>query len=52
MISSMDGGATWNDVNFGPKPVNIRALAIDPDGPATIYSGSGSDGIFAVTIVP
>jgi photosystem II stability/assembly factor-like uncharacterized protein len=49
VMKTTDGGATWNASNSGMTTGNggfdIRALAIDPANPATLYAGSGA-GIF------
>lgn len=40
VFKSTDGGATWNAVNAGLNGLNVRALAIPPNAPATLYAGS------------
>jgi photosystem II stability/assembly factor-like uncharacterized protein len=42
---SSDSGATWSAVIIG-LPGGIRALAIDPKIPSTIYAGSDDSGIY------
>ena len=53
IFKSVDGGATWNPVNVGlidpltlAEPVDIEALAIDPNHPGTILAGSRFSEIF------
>jgi len=52
VMKTTDGGATWNASNSGMTTGNggfdIRALAIDPATPSTLYAGSGS-GIYKTT---
>jgi photosystem II stability/assembly factor-like uncharacterized protein len=46
---STDSGVTWTAANTGlPEARDIRALAIDPAAPSTLYAGAGypSGGIF------
>lgn len=47
-FKSTDSGATWTGLNFGttPFPPNVRAFAIDPTAPSTIYAGTLSTGVF------
>ncbi len=47
VFKSVDGAATWNPVNVGlidpltlAEPVDIEALAIDPNNPGTILAGT------------
>jgi len=47
IYKSADGGATWNSLGAGGKPV--RAFAIDPRTPATLYAGLEGDGVFKTT---
>ncbi len=38
---SVDGGATWTDFSaaVSANPTNVKAIAIDPENPATLYVG-------------
>ncbi len=38
---SEDSGATWTESNFGNSSVNVRAIAINPATPSTLYIGQG-----------
>lgn len=42
MVKSTAGGATWTKMNRGIADTNIKALAIDPRHPLTLYAGTGS----------
>ena len=47
MFKSTDGGARWHGTNTGlTDSANVRALAIDPDAPATVYAGTLRGGVF------
>ena len=50
-FKSTDSGATWTAMNFGTTPFspNVRAIAVDPTAPATVYAGTLSTGIFKST---
>ena len=39
LAKSTDGGVTWNAVDAGLTFVDVRAVAIDPVIPSTIYAG-------------
>ncbi len=41
------GVNTWT--TNGPKGGDIRALAIDPENPATLYAGTSGAGVFKST---
>jgi photosystem II stability/assembly factor-like uncharacterized protein len=43
MAKSTDGGATWTPINHGIGSTNLRALAIDPKHPGTVFTGTPSD---------
>lgn len=51
VFKSTDSGSTWiTQNNFGIAGTpNIRALAIDPNAPLTLYAGTISNGIFKST---
>src|SRR5262245_33523779 len=42
LLSSPDGGATWNEVKS--FPASASSMAIDPQDPQTLYVGTGSGG--------
>jgi photosystem II stability/assembly factor-like uncharacterized protein len=46
VYKSTDAGQSWTLVNSGMGVVHIRALAIDPKNPATVYAGTRDRGIF------
>ncbi len=50
-FKSTDGGATWiTQNNFGVSGTpNVRAIAIDPTAPLTIYAGTFGSGFFKST---
>ena len=50
-FKSTDSGATWvTQNNFGvPGTPNVRALAIDPTAPLTVYAGTFGNGLFKST---
>ena len=39
VLKSTDGGESWTAINSGLANLSIRALAIDPFNPTTIYAG-------------
>ena len=43
----MDGGGSWSDLSL--SDTDVRALAIDPATPATLYAGTNGDGVFKST---
>ena len=51
VFKSTDSGSTWiAQNNFGvPGTPNVRALAIDPTTPLTIYAGTSGNGLFKST---
>lgn len=51
VFKSTDSGATWTlQNNFGlGSPPHVRALAIDPTTPTTIYAGTFDNGLFKTT---
>ena len=46
MFKSTDGGGNWSAVNTGLTNTDVRALAIDPATPATLYAGTYGGGVF------
>jgi len=51
VFKSTDSGATWiaqNNFSVAGTP-NVRALAIDPTSPLTIYAGTSNNGLFKST---
>ena len=51
IFKSADSGSTWTPLNnFGLGfPPNVRAIAIDPTTPSTIYTGTFGNGLFKTT---
>jgi photosystem II stability/assembly factor-like uncharacterized protein len=49
MLRSDDGGTTWNIINNGLGPRDVRAIAIDSNSPEKVYAGtfSSSDAYIA-----
>ena len=45
VFKSTDRGASWDAVNTGLTSTNVRALAVDPTVPGTVYAGT-DDGVF------
>jgi uncharacterized protein (TIGR03437 family) len=43
VFKSLDGGATWRKAGAGIAGTNIRALAIDPVHPQTLYAAATGD---------
>ncbi len=43
---SLDGGARWRTANRGLSLTSVSALAVDPQHPRTVYSSTGSLGLF------
>jgi photosystem II stability/assembly factor-like uncharacterized protein len=49
IFKSSDGGANWMAINKGlPEGITVYALAIDPQMPSTLYTGT-SQGVFKST---
>lgn len=48
MFKSTNGGANWSAANTGLTKTDVRALAIDPATPATLYAGTDG-GVFKTT---
>ena len=46
VLRSTDEGESWSAVNSGLTDVNIRALAIDPQTPTTLYAGTFNSSVF------
>jgi photosystem II stability/assembly factor-like uncharacterized protein len=40
IFKTVDGGRTWRPINAGLTNLHVRALAIDPQIPTTIYLGT------------
>jgi photosystem II stability/assembly factor-like uncharacterized protein len=57
IFRSSDGGETWQQVNQGisvlvengRRPLDIRALAIDPEHPGVLYAGLDGGGVYKST---
>lgn len=45
-LRSTDGGETWTGMKTGLNAGVVRAFAIDPAQPETIYAGTEADGVF------
>jgi small ligand-binding sensory domain FIST len=48
VFKSVDGGRSWRAVNAGLTTTRVDTLALDPQTPATVYSGTGR-GVFKST---
>ena len=46
VIKSTDGGTTWSRLGNGLPNLGVRALAISPGPPATIYAGTWGTGVY------
>jgi photosystem II stability/assembly factor-like uncharacterized protein len=46
VFKSTNGGTNWSAVNTGLTNTYVRALAIDPATPATLYAGTEGGGVF------
>jgi len=49
VFQSTDGGANWRAINTGLTGGEVRALAIDPQTPSTLYAGTSGRGVFQST---
>ena len=49
MFKSTNGGGNWSAVNTGLTTTVVRALAIDPATPTTLYAGTYGGGVFKST---
>jgi photosystem II stability/assembly factor-like uncharacterized protein len=56
VFKTINGGLNWQPFNAGfgnpataPANFNIRALAIDPASPLTVYAGTAGGGVFKTT---
>jgi photosystem II stability/assembly factor-like uncharacterized protein len=49
VFRSTDGGITWSEVIAGLTNLDVRALAIDPQTPTTVYAGTYGGGVFKST---
>ncbi|MBI4577995.1 MAG: hypothetical protein HY722_17170, partial [Planctomycetes bacterium] len=48
LFKTTDGGASWSAANTGLTSTIVRALAIDPSAPSTLYAGTVG-GVFKTT---
>ena len=46
VFRTTDGGVAWAALGTGLRSIGVRALAVDPAAPATIYAGTELEGIF------
>jgi hypothetical protein len=46
VYKSVNGGVSWVPSNSGIEKILVRALAIDPATPTTIYGGTDTYGVF------
>ncbi len=46
LLKSSDGGATWHPENTGLSLLNIKAIAINPHDPATLYLSTSGNSVF------
>ena len=46
LLKSSDGGATWHAENTGLSLLNIKAIAINPHHPFTLYLGTSGNSVF------
>jgi photosystem II stability/assembly factor-like uncharacterized protein len=49
VFKSTDGGTNWSAANTGLTNKRVRALAIDPTAPNTLYAGTYGGGVFKST---
>ncbi|HET9794967.1 MAG TPA: hypothetical protein VFS34_10930 [Thermoanaerobaculia bacterium] len=49
VYKTSDGGAHWTLVSPGGSIPDVRALAIDPVAPSTVYAGTEGSGVFRST---
>ena len=49
VFQSTDGGASWSAINTGLTNLDVRALAIDPRTPSTLYAGTRR-GVFDIEL--
>ena len=49
VFRTVDGGATWTGAGSGLRTIGVRAFAIDPAAPDTIYAGTELEGVFKST---
>jgi photosystem II stability/assembly factor-like uncharacterized protein len=50
LVSSMDRGATWNALPTAGLSSGVSALAFDPQNPNHLFAGTGSGGVFEITL--
>ena len=48
MFRSTNGGGNWSAFNAGLTNTDVRAFAIDPVTPTTLYAGTGGGGVFTI----
>jgi photosystem II stability/assembly factor-like uncharacterized protein len=46
LLKSSDGGATWHTENDGLSLLNIKAIAVNPLNPATLYISTSGNSVF------
>jgi len=46
LLKSSDGGATWHAENNGLSLLNVKAVAINPHNPATLYLSTSGNSVF------
>jgi len=52
VFKSTDGGASWSAINSGLTNIRVRALAIDPANPTTLYAGTDGSSVFKTVGLP
>jgi photosystem II stability/assembly factor-like uncharacterized protein len=48
-FKSTDGGLTWNGTNWGLRAIPVRTMAMDPQSPDILYSGTDFYGVVKST---
>ncbi len=46
VLKTRDGGSTWSTISEGLEYSDVRAFAIDPTAPSTIYAGTFANAIY------
>jgi photosystem II stability/assembly factor-like uncharacterized protein len=49
VFKSINGGGNWNTASSGMTNWDLRAFAVDPTSPSTVYAGTGGGGVFKTT---
>ena len=49
VFKTIDGGSNWSPADSGLPNIPIRALAVDPSHPSTVYAGTSNEGVFKTT---